>query len=46
MKLRLSPDILALNPGLGASLTVEREQRAAKPPKRGPVELVQASMEL
>jgi hypothetical protein len=30
MKLKPSPDILALNPGLGASLTVEREQRAAK----------------
>jgi hypothetical protein len=30
MKLKLSPDTLALNPGLGASLTVEREQRAAK----------------
>jgi hypothetical protein len=30
MKLKLSPDILALNPGLSASLTVEREGRAAK----------------
>jgi hypothetical protein len=30
MKLRLSPDTLALNPGLSASLTVEREQRTAK----------------
>jgi hypothetical protein len=30
MKLRLSNDVLKLNPTLGASLTVEREQRAAK----------------
>lgn len=30
MKLRLSPDILALNPGVGKTIAVERDQKAAK----------------
>lgn len=30
MKLKLSPDVLALNPGIGSALTIETDQRASK----------------